>query len=175
MPKKIEPAVRAGERARSPGPAKPQNGLSLLWFSRHSFPLECERLNKAPTGLGWGNTAARGIGPISRPIGPSDHPHTPKCNLFSRDEVLVKGLKADWCSTPSPPRHPCRPVRSLVAVTPPNPRCVDCLGFFSFTYPTLSSPPLARNGARDFPPKFARSQRRQADVSYLIGQSLRSF
>jgi hypothetical protein len=45
---------------RSSGLAEAQNEQSLFRFSRHSLPrLDSEPSNKAPTGLSWGNPAAR--------------------------------------------------------------------------------------------------------------------
>jgi hypothetical protein len=137
MKRKGEPTVRI---TRSPGLAEEQNELSLFRFSRHSFP----RLNVSALIRHQRGSAGEILRPARSarshaPIGPSDRPHTPRCNLFSRDEVLVKSVKADWAA-PRPPRHPCRLVRSLVAVTPPNPRCVDCLGFFfHVTQPLVAS------------------------------------
>ena len=55
--RKSEPTIRA---TRSPRLAEEQNEQSLFRsFPTLPSPCDCDRANKAPEGLGWGNTAAQ--------------------------------------------------------------------------------------------------------------------
>src|SRR5580704_3368715 len=79
--RKSEPTIRA---TRSPRLAEEQNEQSLFRsFPTLPSPCDCDRANKAPEGLGWGNTGAK----LAR--SPPAPPRFNRCRLTWADALAI--------------------------------------------------------------------------------------